>query len=581
MAGRAQPDRGIARPPPADSSRARPRRWSWAVAAVLLATIAAAAEPPPPAGEFLAALERFADQAIARGRDRYGQATPLFVDGVEVTTGEALRWKWADGREWVLCNLSSQQGLFRLLDGLSTLTGQPRYRDAAKAALRYAFDHLRYGTEHNGGLLAWGGHLAYNASDDLITGQPGGTGRIHELKCFFPHYALMWEVDPVATRQQIENSWNSHILDWASLDFNRHGLPQPAGRLWQHEYQGGPVFFWGRGLTFHNAASDFYYAAALLGKFTGEPAPLLWARRLSQRYTETCDPQTGLEGFQFSQTRSAWCDDVGKILGDRAQYQYGEDFPGHRVYEGTLFPCYGDTPMVEPQLGRLAVAELLGAAGEDFLRAAVGQLTAWGRSAYRAADDTFLPMLTDGTSMEGYVCKKDGYFGPKGRVLTAGRPRAAHLLVYARAFRLTGDPFLWQMARAFVRGAGGGELGATPGAAPTLTLTPALEAPDALVAWLELHRRTGRPELLAAAVAGGRAILRDRVRDGWFVRHPQHRNSRLANDESQALLQLAATLRGQAGAVPLYLREAPFFHAEYGSQPGRVYDTAVFFPRSP
>jgi pectate lyase len=348
---------------------------------------------------YLTAVRQFADQVLAHGRDVYGKPTPLFVDGLNVDTREPVKWKWADGKEWVLCNLANQQGLFRTLDGLSRLTGDPRYKEAALETTRYAFDHLRYGTQNNGGLLAWGGHLAYNATEDVFAGNPGGTGRIHELKCFFPHYALMWEANPKATQELIENIWNGHVQDWATLDFNRHGSPNKLGRLWQSEYRGGEVFFWGKGLTFHNAGSDFYYAAGMLSKFTGAPEPLVWAKRLSQRYVETRDPKTGLEGYQFSQCAEAWCDDVGKLRGDRAQYQYGDDFKGHRVVEGTLFPTYGNTPQVEPQMGRLLLGEALGEQGRDFTRQAIEELTAWGKSAYRAKDNAFIPMITDGTSM--------------------------------------------------------------------------------------------------------------------------------------------------------------------------------------
>ena len=194
---------------------------------------------------------------------------------------------------------------------------------------------------------------------------------------------------------------NGHVLDWATLDFNRHGGPDRPGKLWQNEYRGGEVFFRGKGLTFHNAGSDLYYAAGMLSRLSGAPEPLIWGKRLSQCYADTRDPQTGLEGFQFSQSASAWCDDTGQIRGDRAQYAYGEDFKGHRVVEGTLFPCYGDTPMIEPQIGRLLLGEALGAPGDNFTRQAVAALTAWGRAAYRERDNRFIPMLTDGTSMEG------------------------------------------------------------------------------------------------------------------------------------------------------------------------------------
>ncbi len=484
-----------------------------------------AAQPPSveagaDASAYLAAVRQFADQALAHGRDTYGKPTPLFVDGINVDTLEPVKWKWGDGKEWVLCNLASQQGLFRTLDGLSRVTGEPRYKDAALEALRYAFDHLRYGTENNGGLLAWGGHLTYNATDDCLMGNPDGSGRIHELKCFYPHYELMWEANPEATRQLIENMWNGHVLDWATLDFNRHGNPKKLGALWRNEYRGGEVFFDGKGLTFHNAGSDFYFAAGMLSKLSSVTDPLVWAKRLAHRYVETRDPKTGLGGYQFSQCQDAWCDDVGKIRGDRAQYQYGDDFKGHRVVEGTLFPCYGDTPEVEPQVGGLLLGDRLGEAGRDFTRWVVEELTAWGKSAYRKKDNAFIPMLTDGTSMEGYVCKKDGYFGPKGRVLRAGHPGPAHFWLYAWAFRQSKDAFLWEMARNFAQGNGWGDIGATPEGGAVLRFPNDPADPFLLMALLELHRASGNAAFLDQAQTIGRNILKQRVRQGWFV--PSH-----------------------------------------------------------
>ena len=427
----------------------------------------------------------------------------------------------------------------------------------------------------------------------MLAGNPGGTGRIHELKCFFPHYALMWEASPRATQEIIENIWNGHVLDWATLDFNRHGSPNKRGKLWANEYRGGDVFFWGKGLTFHNAGSDFYCAAGMLTKLSGAPEPLVWGRRLSQRYVETRDPKTGLEGYQFSQCATAWCDDVGKLLGDRAQYQYGDDFKGHRVVEGTLFPCYGNTPQVEPQLGRLLLGEALGERGRDFTRQAVEAMTAWGKSAYRASDNTFIPMLTDGTSMEGYVCKKDGYFGPKGRVLTAGHPEADHLWVYALAYRLSREPFLWEMARNIARGNGWGDIGECISlaqrmgegrgegkAAPKLRLPNNASDPRLLFAMLELHRASGNAAFLAQAEVIGQNILQQRVHRGWFVPSERHVYCRVANDESQALLHLAAALMGKPEAVPAFTGAEPFFHAEYGNSTGRVYDSADIYGKT-
>jgi pectate lyase len=318
----------------------------------------------------------------------------------------------------------------------------------------------------------------------------------------------------------------------------------------------------------------------MLAKLGGLPEPRVWAERLSRRYAETRDPRTGLEGFQFSQCATAWCDDVGKVLGDRAQYQYGEDFPGHRVVEGTLFPCYGDLPAVGPQMGRLLLGKALGADGREFTRQAVDQLTAWGKAAYRVGDNAFVPMLTDGTSMEGYRCRKEGYFGPKGRVLTAGHPRAEHFWVYAFAHRLTGEAFLWEMARNIARGNDWGDPGENPRGEPALRIPKDASDPHLLFALLELYRAGGKPAFLEAAQVIGRNILEHRVRNGWFVRSRRHVYGRVANDESQAVLHLAAVLLGRPEAVPDFTGAEPFFHAEYGNSTGRVYDSADIYGRT-
>ena len=569
----------MVRPAPGRSAvRFRPLVLKIAAFVALFSPASAESDPAVP---FLDALRHFADQGIAQGRDRYGKPTPLFVDGVAVETGAAVTWQWKDGKEWVICNVATQQGWFRTLDGLTSLTGDRRYKAAALEAMRHALKHLRYGDGREGRLPGWGGHLAYNATDDILAGNPDGSGRVHELKCHFPHYALMWEADAAATREIIENIWNSHVLDWATLDFNRHGVPRARGKLWGSDYRGGPVHFEGDGLTFHNAGSDFYFAAGMLARLSGEEAPLAWAERLSQRYADTRHPATGLEGFQFSQSASAWCDDSGKIRGDRARHQFAGEFEGHLVVEGTLFPCYGDTPLVETQMGRLLLADALGESGRIFLDHAVRALSGWGKSAYRESDNRFLPMLTDGTPLEGYVLRKDGYFGAKGTVFRAGKPGTDHLHAYALAYRLSRDPFLWEMARKLAKHGGLGEIGEPlKGAERQLPAAADSSDPRLLFSWLEFHRATGDPRFLDQAAAVGRKLLDERMNRGWFVPSRRHAYCRLANDEAQAILHLAAALRGKSGSVPAFTGSQPFFHAEYGKSQARVYDSEEIYGRT-
>ncbi len=520
------------------------------------------------ASQYLAAVRTFADNVLKHGRDVYGpRPTPLFVDGVNIDTLEPVKWKSTDGTEWVLSDLGNQQVLFRVLDGLTKLTGETKYRQAAVDATKYALANLR-----SGGLLAWGGHMAYNASAGKVVWAED-KGKVHELKENYPYYQLMWEIDPDAARSVIENIWSGHILDWSNLDFNRHATPKPPGRLWKNEYKGGEVFFWGKGLTFINAGSDLYYAAAMLSKFTADPEPLTWAKRLARRYVETRNPKTGIGGYQFSQMASAWCDDVGKIRGDRAQYQFAEYFPGHKVVEGTLFPTYGDAPGVHPRIVQMQLGELLGVAGGEFTQWAVEELTAWAKSAYREKDNSFVPMLTDGTSMEGFVVRKDGYFGPKGRVLKAGRARASHFWAYAMASRLSGNPLMRQMARRIALANGFGDIEAK---ADVRTGT---SDPDALFGFLELHRGTGKPVHLEMATRIGDNILHEQFQKGFFVKSRNHYVARFDSVGALALLHLAAALDGKPKLVPPYVGTGAFFAAAYDGQ-GHKYDSSILYGRT-
>ncbi len=156
-----------------------------------------------------------------------------------------------------MSNLAVQQEFVRALVALTTLTGAGRYRDAAESVVAWAFDELT----DSAGLLYWGGHTAYDLdAGEIVAGKP-----YHELKFEYPFYDFLREVDASATRQFVEAFWNAHVIDWANLDFNRYGdWDDSVGRLWDHTYEGGDVFFWGDGLTFVNTGSDLYYAGALL-----------------------------------------------------------------------------------------------------------------------------------------------------------------------------------------------------------------------------------------------------------------------------------------------------------------------------
>ncbi|MBL7153880.1 MAG: pectate lyase, partial [Phycisphaerae bacterium] len=228
-----------------------------------IATVAVAEE-----SKYINAVRTFADNVLKHGKDIYGpKHTPLFVDGINVDTHKPPEWK-RKGETWILSNMASQQNLFRTLDALTEITGDPKYRKAATDAIKYAFENLR----SPNGLLAWGGHVAYDALGDKLCMESFS----HELKSNYPYYELMWRVDPKATKRFLESFWAAHIVNWSNLEMNRHGnMKKDLPGLWPEKYDPEPVFFWGTGLSFLNTGSDLFYAGAMLTHLSGDNQPLV------------------------------------------------------------------------------------------------------------------------------------------------------------------------------------------------------------------------------------------------------------------------------------------------------------------
>ena len=259
-----------------------------------------------------------------------------------------------------------------------------------------------------------------------------------------------------------------------------------------------------------------------------------------------------------------------------SQYQYGDDFKGHFVVEGTLFPCYGSTPQVKPQICQLLLGEALSDGGKEFTQWALEELTAWGKVAYRKKDNSFIPMLTDGTSMEGYVCKKDGYFGPKGRVLKAGRAGPMDFWTYALAYRMTGDAFMWKVARSIAGGNGLGDIRATASDEPHLPVSTDCSAYSALLGFLELHKKTGKTVYLNMAKNIGDNIVKNYFHKGFFVRSQKHLYSKFDSLEPLVLLHLYCMLEGKPATVPTVWPSSSFFHCPHDGK-GRTYDNSVIY----
>ena len=498
-------------------------------------------------GDLVDAVTEHAETILTRGRDRYGpKHTPLLVDALNPDTLDPVAH---DGRDVAggrrLSNFALQQEFLRALVALSTTTRESRYRDAAVELVEYAFERLTDAA----GLLQWGGHVAYDVDADELATNKGGP---HELKFEYPFYEFLWEVDAEATRRFVEAFWTAHVFDWSILDFNRHGdlnewlndeydyaeeVDEAVADPWDREYEGGDVFFWGSGLTFVNTGSDLYYAAGMLADLGGDDDPLSWAERLALRYVETRG-ETGISGYQFSQHPS-YCDGP-QVRGDRAQYQFAPYVHGdHDIYEGTLF-----RPRPIVQRRQLELGERLGDRGSAFAEWAVEELRAWREAAYRPEENEFEPMLTDGLSLEGFVIRRPGYFGPQGRIIGPIDADADFLWTYALAARVAGDEVCRETARDVAAGLGLVDADSGPEAgAERVTVRTDTDLADyrAIYGLLELHRATGRETYLDAAGRVGRNVLDERFDGDAFVA-----DGRVTPEDGAplALLHLAAALDG-------------------------------------
>lgn len=527
----------------------------------------------------LEAVMEFADLVLQKGRPRLSDGVPLFVDGIHVDTGQPVVWR-RDGVAHVMCNPASQQNLYRVLDGLTRLTGEPRYRAAAKAAIGYFFDNY----QRPNGLLYWGGHEMV----DFNTLEPAFGGP-HELKNNFPYYDLMWAVDPEATRRFLRGFWNAHIRNWERLDMNRHGSFHKADAgdtIWTHSFDNPEPFFTGRGLTFINTGSDLIFAAGTLLQLGDEEAAWEWGQRLAQMYVAARHPDTGLGVYQYSMpirqnTPPAEGPLTGELTfskyGDRAENQFGAQFgdtarEGWALWGGRVRAIY-----VRNGFMQMALAEAMGESGESLLQWTVDGLAALAKHAYMPDSNAFRPMWADGTDLSGMRFARTGYYGSEG---TRWRPLTADiefLMTYARAHQLTGRADMWAMARQIGLGLGIGDIGETPGENVALEPEVADVNTHEVFAMLELYRAAPHPDYLERARTVADRLIERHQHGGWFLPGKDRVHANFDCLEPFAILALEATLRGQPEKVAPYLGGCGYLHHHFDGL-GRTTDSRAIWP---
>jgi pectate lyase len=572
----------------------------WFVAAALLAAGAAAAaerqrdDPRDELGQHavkcLETVRAFADTVLDKGRDRYGaRHTPLFVDGLHVETAQPVIWMGREGA-WVISNFINQQPLMRLLDGLSAVTGDTKYREAAEAAAAHVLEHL----VTPNGLLHWGGHRAWDLAGDKPVGQ-----NVHEIKTYQPYYELMWRVNPAAARRLAEAMWGGHITDWELLDYNRHASSitsdiKPRWDAVYNEHTPVPWLAKARTLSFANVTPPLLQAGASLFFHENDEEALRWTRRLARRWQEAKHPETGLSGGQLSY----WT----REMGCRAQQGLGHVHP--EIHEAMMITTYHrqsryhDIPLVQMQLGEelLRGRKSQAAFGRELIDWAVADLKAYGRHAYDPELNAFVPLLTDGTRLQ-WEQVRPGYYRDHLDSLGPAAPDSRVFRAYAKAYRLSRDAGLWEMIRHLSRAMGFGEVGSAAAEPRHLRFSSGASwvATDrhggsgSIYGMLELHRATGDRAFLQVAAEIADHLVRTHFRNGLFPRAGRV-YARTGDEIPLALLHLVAAIENKSNLIPVDKVDSQFYHDIYFGplerhqmKPGdaRTRDNLVFYDPLP
>lgn len=526
------------------------------------------------ADHYLEAVQLFADNVLNHGRDNYGKLkTPLFADGLQVDSLSPAIWKGQRGENWVLSNFANQQSLMRLLDGLSAITKEGKYSQAAEDAVHYALNNLRTPN----GLLYWGGHASWDLNGDkAIKGA-------HELKNNEPYFRLMWSVDSASTRTLMENIWFAHVINWYHIDYNRHASCKKVyPPNWDHEFTSDievPFPADTLNLSFCNVTPPLMHSGLSLAVLGKNEKALTWTRRLCYRWQQARDSRTGLSGGQLSYHSN-------KI--DRAQKALGHVHPN--INEAKIVASYHQSSRYHTlPLSQMQEAELLIDAGGKFadlgnelIEWASSDLKTYTEQCYDPAAGVFIARMTDGTPIQ-WQQSKEGYYNPES--FTSVKPDGKILWSYAMAYRLTEDKSHWEMVRSICKNIGLGDPGNPGNAKNGLNLETSTTNWHILYALLEMYESTHDKEILKLACKIADNLLEWQISNGLFPR-PGRDYARTSDEVPLAILHLAATIKGMHNLLPNPILDNAFFHAVYHGElepnqekrrDRRTYDQRVFY----
>lgn len=459
------------------------------------------------------AVQTFADLMLRFGRDDYGPvSSPLFAGQLNVLTRRIPAGTaedpglFHDNREVEGCapfcqNLLFDFGLLDVLAGLARVTGNPAYDAARREHLEYFLAHCIH---PRSGCFPWGEHVGFDLVRDAI--HQGVYKRWHEVKVVLLDWDQLWEINPSATRREIETVFYNHICDDNTFAFNRH-----ADMAGKPNRGGGPG-------SLASTAGVFLYAWAWLFRKTGDRKFLDWSRRIHRLYQ--CPSVTGLFPTDEGRPEELWYADV---LGYACQL--------------------------------LRAAEVLGDDGRDFREDALRLLHAYHRCAYDPTGPGFFDTLN--------IVTGKPVVGPSKHYPDISRPRyleawtcasnSTHLpalaITSAAGYAATGDPLLRTMFDQALA------LLDIPQHVADGTPMQSGDVAGVLLGLVHVAKRDGKPEYLSLARLLVGHTLKNHRKNGLFTSGVKgggnYYSARAgSNDLAAALLAFAFAESGRADLAP-------------------------------
>lgn len=504
-------------------------------------------------------VKEYADRVIA---NKDGELYDVLPNGFNVYSRNPVTWVRKNGEITTPSSIMQQQYFFRVLDGLTELTGDSKYRDYAKS--QYEMYMNTDSLHDKNGLFYSGNHRYYDINSGKILGDVTNK---YEHKFNFPHYELMFETDSEKAADFVEAYWNAMVTDWENLLFSRHGSfdKDIASDVWASGTYNKDHELWldndESGLSFINAGTDLMYAAVEYYKATGNEDALSWAKNLWNEYYMASDPNTKILVYQYTKLAS----------GDRGLLQFGDTY-GDRALEGKIL-----TKNYASSIYGIAVPAMVQMAAdiedEEWLNQLKESYEGFVDSAYNTETGKFRPILSDGTSLVGYTADVDGYFFNQGDVCSeyAFTTDLKTGLLYVAT--VTGSEKLWNIARNHFSALG--EIGTQPGVGVSLRTSSTTNAdPQHALVFFELYDKTGEKAYLDLALKICDNIKKYSYSNGYFLKasananNNEYINASVNTIAPLVVLKGAAYEMGKPEAIPDFPIAVGGYLDEYSGETG-------------